>query len=145
MPVITQFTIMKILPILFCGTIFGLSYLSNQDDKLGKSIERGKVIYAETCITCHMGDGQGVSGLFPPLAKSDFLIKTKDKAISAVKFGLQGTIKVNGAEYNNVMPNPGLANDEISDVMNYIQNTWGNTSGKKMITQEMVNALKELK
>ncbi|HMI05230.1 MAG TPA: cytochrome c [Pedobacter sp.] len=136
---------MKILSILFCGAIFGLSHLSNQDDKLGKSIQRGKVIYAETCISCHMGDGRGVSGSFPPLAKSDFLVKTPERAISAIKFGLQGKIQVNGTEYNNVMPNPGLANDEIADVMNYIRNLWGNTSNKKMITEEMVDALKELK
>lgn len=134
---------MKLLPILFCGVIFSSGYLSNQDDELVKSIARGKTIYNETCITCHMGKGEGVIGTFPPLAKADYLIKTPDKAIYAVKFGLQGKIKVNGADYNNAMPNPALGNDEIADVMNYIRNSWGNTSGKKMITEKMVDAIKE--
>ena len=134
-----------LLPALFCGVIFTSTYLANQDNELVKSIERGKAIYNETCITCHMGKGEGVPGSFPPLVKADYLIKTPEKAIHAVKFGLQGEIRVNGKDYDNMMPNPGLSNDEIADVMNYIKNSWGNTSNKKMITAKMVEAVKEKK
>jgi mono/diheme cytochrome c family protein len=42
-----------------------------------------------------------------------------------------------------MMPNPGLDNKQVADVMNYIKNSWGNSSGKKMVTPEMVNAIKE--
>ncbi|MET3113035.1 mono/diheme cytochrome c family protein [Pedobacter sp. CG_S7] len=133
---------MKLLPTLFCGIIFSFSFLANQDAELDKSIERGKTIYKESCITCHMGQGEGVLGAFPPLAKADYLLKTPEKAISAIKFGLQGKIVVNLKEYDNMMPNPGLSNDEVADVMNYIQNSWGNTSNKKMVTEEMVEAVK---
>ena len=133
---------MKLLPALFCGFIFSSSFLANQDNELDKSIERGKTIYKESCITCHMGQGEGVLGTFPPLAKADYLIKTPVKAISAIKFGLQGKIIVNLKEYDNMMPNPGLSNDEVADVMNYIQNSWGNTSNKKIVTEEMVEVVK---
>lgn len=116
-----------------------------QDDELAKSIERGKMVYSENCITCHMGTGEGVTATFPPLAKSDYLMKTPENAIRAVKFGLAGKITVNGVEYDNMMPNPGLGNDEIADVMNYIMNSWGNSSEKKMITEKMVEEVKEKK
>ena len=124
--------------ILFCSSIF-----PKQDDELAKSIERGKMVYSENCVSCHMGKGEGIPQTFPPLAKADFLMKTPEKAIHAIKFGLQGKIKVNGLDFNNAMPNPGLGNDEIADVMNFIQNSWGNSSEKKMVTEKMVEDIKE--
>ena len=136
---------MKIFLILLFGTAYYSTVLTKQDDELAKSIERGKMIYSENCISCHMGTGEGVPASFPPLAKSDYLIKTPEKAIYAVKFGLIGKIKVNGIDYDNMMPAPGLDNDEIADVMNYIQNSWGNSSEKKIVTEKMVEAIEENK
>lgn len=101
------------------------------------------MIYSENCITCHMGTGEGVPATFPPLAKADYLIKTPEKAIYAIKFGLAGKIKVNGIDYDNMMPAPGLDDSEVADVMNYIQNSWGNSSEKKMVTEKMVKEVKE--
>ena len=124
--------------LLLCSAI-----IPKQDDELAKSIERGKGIYFENCVTCHMGKGEGIPQTFPPLANADYLMKTPEKAIHAIKFGLQGKIKVNGADFDNAMPNPGLANDEIADVMNYIQNSFGNSSDKKMTTEKMVEETKE--
>ncbi|WAC09955.1 c-type cytochrome [Dyadobacter pollutisoli] len=125
---------------IFCSAVF-----PQQDDELAKSIERGKMVYSENCITCHMGGGEGIPATFPPLAKADYFDKNPENAIKAVKFGLIGKIKVNGVDYDNMMPNPGLGNDEIADLVNYIMNSWGNTSEKKMVTEKMVEDLKEKK
>lgn len=133
---------MKVAAFLFCGFTFVLTYFADQESELSKSISRGKEIYKENCITCHLGNGEGVKGTFPPLAKADYLLKTPDKAIASVKFGLKGKIVVNGIAYQNMMPAPGLENDEIADVMNYILNSWGNKSGKPMITTKMVAEIK---
>ena len=103
------------------------------------------MVYSENCISCHMGTGEGVTATFPPLAKSDYLMKTPESAIKAIKYGLIGKIKVNDVEYDNMMPNPGLGNDEIADVTNYIMNNWGNSSEKKMITEKMVEEIQEKK
>ena len=135
---------MKLLLTLLSLTIFCSAVFPEQDE-LAKSIERGKMVYSENCITCHMGTGEGVTATFPPLAKSDYLMQTPENAIKAIKFGLIGKIKVNAVDYDNMMPNPGLGNDEIADVMNYIMNSWGNSSDKKMITEKMVDELKEKK
>ena len=35
---------------------------------LEASITRGKEVYASYCQSCHMDEGQGVEGVFPPLA-----------------------------------------------------------------------------
>ncbi|GAB3666674.1 hypothetical protein GCM10028791_42530 [Echinicola sediminis] len=117
---------------------------SDQDEALQASIKRGKEVYNDYCITCHMAKGEGVEGTFPPLAKADFLLKNREESIRAVKFGLNGEIKVNGKTYNNTMANLGLYDDEVADVMNYILNNWGNKS-KKMVTEEEVKKLEKEK
>lgn len=112
-----------------------------QDDALAKSKERGKTIYMELCITCHQADGKGVEGAFPPLAQSDFLLNTRDKAIHAVKFGQEGEITINNVTYNNVMPAPGISDQEVADVMNYVLNSWGNKG--KFVSLKEVEAVKQ--
>lgn len=97
-----------------------------QDAELSESIARGKVVYEELCITCHMAEGNGIPSVFPPLAGSDYLMKNRKAAIRAVKFGQEGEITVNGTTYNNVMAPQGLNDAQVADVMNYILNTWGN-------------------
>lgn len=134
---------MKLIIATFPAILLYASLFPKQEDELAKSIERGKGIYNENCITCHMGNGEGIPQTFPPLAKADYLMKSPEKAIHAIKFGLEGKIKVNGLEFDNAMPNPGLGNDEIADVMNYIQNSWGNSSEKKIVTEKIVEAVKE--
>jgi len=112
-----------------------------QSDELAKSKARGKVLYEELCVACHMADGTGMEGVFPPLAKADYLLKTPAKAIHAVKFGQEGEVTVNGVVYNNMMPAPGLSDQEVADVMNYILNSWGNKG--KYVPVEDVKKVKE--
>jgi mono/diheme cytochrome c family protein len=133
---------MKLFPLLLCGLTFSVTYFSNQNTELTKSMARGKEIYVETCIACHMGKGEGLKGTFPPLAKADYLLKNPDKAIASIKFGLKGKIVVNGVVYDGMMPSPNLADDEIADVMNYILNSWGNTTKAPMITEKIVATVK---
>lgn len=112
-----------------------------QNDELTKSIARGKVIYTDFCITCHKPTGEGTPKFFPPLAKSDFLVKNRTESIKSAKFGQKGKIVVNGIDYNGLMPNPGLTDEEVVDVMNYVLNSWGNSSDN-IVTLEEVKAIK---
>lgn len=119
----------------------GIIYtISVQDSTLQQSMERGSAIYADFCIQCHMADGTGVAGTFPPLAAADYLNENTVSSIKAVKYGLEGEIVVNGETYNNAMPKPGLYDDEVADVMNYILNSWGNAH-TEIITEEQVSAI----
>ncbi|WP_298494031.1 cytochrome c [uncultured Algibacter sp.] len=91
-------------------------------------MNKGKRIYASNCITCHMANGEGVSGAFPPLAKSDYLSNI-EKTIEVILNGASGEMKVNGKSYYGTMVSFSmLTNQQIADVMNYIQNSWGNES-----------------
>ena len=89
-------------------------------------MEKGKRVYTQTCFACHQMNGEGMAGVFPPLAKSDYLLADKDRAIRAVTKGLAGPVTVNGKEYNGVMPPVTLNDEQISQVLTYISNEWGN-------------------
>ncbi len=132
---------MKFFITLIYGLTIAGSITGFQESELDKSIKRGKLLYEESCASCHLGSGKGLKGTFPPLAQSDYLKKYPIESIAAVKFGQKGKIVVNGVTYDGMMPNPGLSNDEVADIMNYIQNSWGNVN-KKMVTEKMVEAVK---
>ncbi|PJZ86521.1 nitrite reductase, copper-containing [Leptospira harrisiae] len=89
-------------------------------------LANGERVYKSVCAACHMKEGQGVVGVFPPLAKSDYLNADKARAIQILKKGLSGSITVNGQKYNNVMPHLELSNEEIASVLSYVYNQWGN-------------------
>jgi|SRR6185437_11981900 len=86
----------------------------------------GKTIYQKTCITCHGTSGEGTQGMYPPLAKSDFLLADKNRAIYQVIKGSSTTYTVNGSSYNGVMPPQGLSDGEEAQVLNYVYHAWGN-------------------
>jgi len=106
-------------------------------------IELGKSIYTTTCFACHQLNGEGMPGVFPPLAKSDFLNKNKEVAISAIINGLTGEVTVNGKTYNGIMPPQNLNNKQVAAVLTYIYNQWGN-SGKK-VSEDEVAEIREKK
>ncbi|MBL8022568.1 MAG: nitrite reductase, copper-containing [Leptospirales bacterium] len=93
-----------------------------------ESIAAGKIVFAQNCMACHQANGEGVPNAFPPLAKSDFLMRDKARAIRVVLHGLEGEITVNGQKYNGVMPALGLKDVDAANVMNYIRNSWGNVA-----------------
>jgi mono/diheme cytochrome c family protein len=65
--------------------------------------------------------------VFPPLAKSDYLMADKQRSIEVVLKGLSGPVTVNGKPFNSVMPPMSqLRDDEIAHILTYVRNAWGN-------------------
>lgn len=131
----------SILLMLFFSITFNFIGYSQSAD-LKSSMKNGEEIYSDFCASCHLPDGKGVERIYPPLANSDYLIKNREASIKAIKFGLQGSIAVNGKKYNSIMAPLGLSDDEIADVMNYITNSWGNKNNK-IITKTEVSKIKK--
>jgi nitrite reductase (NO-forming) len=97
---------------------------------LDMQIKAGGALFSGACAVCHQANGQGLEGVFPPLAKSDFLTANKDRAIGVVLNGLTGPVTVNGKAYDSVMPAMSqLADDEVANLLTYVGNTWGNNTG----------------
>ncbi len=112
------------------------------DNKIEKeetsSFAKGEEIYSKNCQACHQANGEGIAKAFPPLAKSDYLLADKLRAIKQVINGSTGEIIVNGQTYNSAMPPQALNDQEIADVLNYVLHSWGNNG--ETITVEEVKA-----
>ena len=89
--------------------LFPFVCLFFQDEALLKSIERGQKVYEQACIKCHKQNGEGQ----------------------------RGKITVNGITYNSQMLPPGLKDEEVTDVMNYILHSWGNKTEKPVTLEEV--------
>ena len=86
--------------------------------------------------------GKGTPDINPPLAKADYIKKPAKILIGVILKGQSGEVKVNGINYNAMMPaQEYLTDDQIADVLNYVRNSWGNKiSGT--ITPAMVKPLR---
>jgi mono/diheme cytochrome c family protein len=88
--------------------------------------KNGKEVYSLNCQSCHMEKGEGVAGLYPPLAKTTYVKDTK-KIIGIILNGQSGEIVVNGNKYNTDMPAQAyLSDQQIADVLTYVRSSWGN-------------------
>lgn len=131
---------MKLFALIYLLTIGGLTMVLFQEKTKEESIKAGQEIYQDFCVQCHLNSGEGVSGVFPPLKASDYLMNNVEKSVAGIKYGLRGKITVNDEIYDGIMVSQGLDNEEIADVMNYILNEWGN-SYTEQITTEQVNKI----
>ena len=128
--------ILTVIIIFFVCTAFF------QDYDLAKSIDRGKGVYTANCNDCHMSNGIDPQDQYPPLAKSDYLMKPVDSLITIVLEGQTGEIIVNDKKYNDQMlAQDYLSDAEIADVLNYVRNSWGNKM--PVVTPQQVKALRK--
>ena len=93
-------------------------------------VHAGEALFAGTCSVCHQANGAGLAGVFPPLAKSDYLGTDTKRAVDVVLRGLAGKVRVNGSDYDSVMPPMNQLNDDaIANILTYVLNSWGNPGG----------------
>lgn len=89
----------------------------------------GAKIYKEKCIICHMANGEGIPGAFPPLKNSDYLFADKVRAVAQTLNGSNKPIVVNGITYVAPMTPQVNTKEEAVAVINYVLNAWGNKGG----------------
>jgi len=107
-------------------------------------LEKGRDLYQKNCAACHQPEGQGLPGAFPPLAKSDFIAANPNAVLEVTIKGRQGKMIVNGQEYNNVMPAMSyLSDDDLSHIITYVLNSWGNPGGT--VSSKQVSAYRTSK
>ena len=119
--------------VLIASVVVVLSSLISFQQKpkidLAASSERGKGVYERYCVSCHMDQGEGIEGVFPPIAKSDYMMADKKRAIKQILYGANEKMTVNGKDYEAEMVGFDITDEEISDLMNYIYNSFGNKGG----------------
>jgi mono/diheme cytochrome c family protein len=103
----------------------------------------GETKYGQVCASCHMADGKGSPGVFPPLAGSEWVTTSEvNVPIGIVLHGLQGAITVKGTGYDGMMQPWGMIPDsDIAAILTYVRSAWGNNASP--ITVEQVAAVRE--
>jgi len=130
---------------LACGLLLLAGVLMSQTKKPATagpqaSITRGKQVYHDQCLACHMADGLGVQGMNPPLVKTKFVLGDKVTLVKIVLNGMTG-IEVEGDDYHGVMaPHADLTDQQIADVLTYVRNSFGNKA--KAVTAAEVKAIR---
>ncbi len=98
----------------------------------------GSTVFAGNCAACHQATGQGLAGVFPPLAGADWVLENDGRLVQILLHGINGEIVVNGATYNGVMPAFSQLSDvELAAVLSYIRSSWGNDAAP-ITTQQVV-------
>jgi mono/diheme cytochrome c family protein len=96
-------------------------------DRAPSTYNEGAKLYEKQCANCHMDDGSGLEGLIPPLANADALFQMRSSVACIIRNGMEGPLVVNGVTYNNKMVgNKRLKAVDITNIINYINNAWGN-------------------
>lgn len=103
----------------------------------------GKQVYTAKCVACHQANGQGVPGVFPPLAGSEWVLESPERLASIPLRGIAGELTVKGVKYNGMMPAfaSQLDDAELAAVLTYIRSDWGNQADA--ITAETVAKVRE--
>jgi mono/diheme cytochrome c family protein len=108
----------------------GIPAAQAKETSTGPEGKLGGTLYRTSCSSCHQANGEGVSGVFPPLS-ADPVVTAKDPTqhIHTVLFGLQGK-EINGTTYNAAMPafSKQLSDDEVAAIINHERTSWGNNA-----------------
>ena len=105
---------------------------NGQQPPVKASLEAGKLIYGQYCLTCHQADGGGVQNMNPTLINTSYVSGDKAILVQVLLNGLNH-VEIDGETYSNVMPSFSYLKDkQIADVLSYVRNSFGNK--KSMIT-----------
>lgn len=119
---------------------FGNIFAQNSPD-VEPAVDRGKIVFEQTCLPCHQADGSGIPALAPPLIKGTFVGGDKTRLIRIVLNGMEG-VEIKGESYASAMPAFGhLTDAQIADVLTYVRSNFQNTAGP--ITEAEVTAARK--
>jgi cytochrome c oxidase cbb3-type subunit 2 len=104
----------------------------------GPDSAKGGTLYRTYCSACHGANGEGRTGMYPPLKGSR--VVTKDDATKHIHVVLDGLkdAKAGGVVYANPMPPFGniLSNIDIADIIDFERSSWGN-HGKQVTAAQI--------
>lgn len=122
----------------------GADYLRTTAGAVPVATHPGKIIYDSLCLNCHQADGRGLPGIYPPLARSEWVAGDLAPLIRIILHGLAGPIEVAGEKFGvaNPVPMPpmGLDDQQAADVLTWIRRNLGNSA--PAITPAQVKAVR---
>lgn len=126
--VYSSFLLLAYCFLLSCNT--NEKSTQNHSPKFTQYYNQGEQLYTKHCSNCHQKNGKGLGRLYPPLDSSDYMTKNFNDVICLMENGKQGSLIVNGIEFNQPMPGvPALTDLEVAEIATYIYNTWTHSRG----------------
>ena len=103
----------------------------------------GEALYMTRCASCHLPNGEGITGAFPPLNEVDWVTGDKGRLIRIVLDGVIGPIQVGNTVYTGAMPpwKTFLNDQEMAALLTYIRTTWDNDASE--VTDTEVRLVRE--
>jgi cytochrome c551 len=127
---VSSIEVFLIVSVLLFSCTSGVENSTAYSPKFQQYYVQGEILYKKHCSNCHQLNGKGLGRLYPPVDQSDFMDKNFEKVICIIKYGKQGSLFVNGVDYNMTMNgNPGMTELEVAEIATYIFNTWSNQKG----------------
>jgi cytochrome c oxidase subunit 2 len=92
---------------------------SDREWSMDELMEKGKMVYAANCASCHLPEGEGIDGLFPALNGSAIVNGPASEHVNIVLNG-KNMMPVFKAQMNDV---------DIAAAITYERNSLGNSTG----------------
>jgi mono/diheme cytochrome c family protein len=139
---------------LICIFIYIPTILNAQSDREGNhcaiqkspfkiSMDSGKVVYSNKCVSCHQSNGLGIEGINPPL-NGKLVTGDKTKLIAIIVKGQDSPHATDGKQSQNIMHgNAEIKDQEIAYVLTFIRNSFGNKASLVKVS-EVKSARKKL-
>lgn len=112
------------------------------------SMLRGFDLFQVHCGICHGQNGEGITGLAPPLVGSEWVNGDEDRLIRIVLDGLKGPIVINNKTFGSeatLMPGHRhqtiLTNQKLADILSFIRGVFGSSDAP--VSRQKVNKVRE--
>lgn len=128
------------------ATLISILYSCQTADKVEQDAYyvNGRDIYIAQCQNCHGEKGEGLAALSPPLTDTAFIKKNRSQIACFIKHGYSTPVTIHGKVYEGKMPDFNMADIDLTQVIVYITNTFGNKQGK-YTTQQVAKDLENCK
>jgi len=107
------------------------------------AMARGKGLYMDQCMGCHMEDGKGQKNAFPPLAASPPIQAARPQTL--IQVVLTGDHMADPPDLPTGLAMPRfdwkLDDRQVADVLTYVRNAWGNRA--PAVTARQVEKVRE--
>lgn len=95
--------------------------LASKQFSLDELMAKGEEAYNRSCAACHMGNGEGIAGVFPALKGSPVALGAIEQHLDVVVNGTAGTaMQAFGGQLSEV---------DLAAIITYERNAWGNNTG----------------
>ena len=85
-------------------------------------VAAGSRVYGAYCAACHQSDGQGLAGLAPPLAGSEWVSGDGEMLVKIALHGLRGPLRAAGVAFEGEMtPQSHLSDPDLAAALSYVR------------------------